>query len=197
MIATRRAGSLELDHYIKQLGFVLQTEPLFLYDEFNVMKKRSHDPLDGRGHGVVRSSQGLSDEEHFIGMLLRFSGQITEDVFSISDEIFSEPLKSVYRALHSQYNNEACVKIQSLFETLDEDLQKRLNVLILQAEARNADLSEEVISDEMKKVAGQLIKKDRDHQRAALMHRIQGAQKAGDVDLERKLFQDYSTLFQA
>ena len=119
------------------------------------------------------------------------------DVFSICDEIFPEPLKSVYRALHSQYNSEACVKIQSLFETLDADLQKRLNVLTLQAEARNADLSEDVISDEMKKVAGQLIKKDRDHRRVALMHKIQEAQKTGDIDLERKLFQDYSTLFQA
>ena len=110
---------------------------------------------------------------------------------------FPEPIKSVYIALSSQYNNEACVKVQSLLVTLDADLQKRLDVLMMMAEAKNADLSDEVVREEMKNVACQLIKKGRDHQKLNLMHKIQQAQKAQDADLERKLFQEYSILFQA
>jgi DNA primase len=193
----QRAESLERDHYIKQLGFVLQTDPAFIYDHYNDLKKDKY--ADNRTTGEQRpaTSAAPSEQEYFVGMLLRFAGQVRKEILATPDEIFHEPIKSVYRAVCSQYNTEACVTVQALLETFDEDLQKRMDVLMMVAEARNAHLSDELIPEEMLKVSVRLLKADQDHQKAALMHKIRQAQDAQDSDLERKLFQDYSRLFQS
>lgn len=192
----KKANSLERDHYIKQLGFVLRTDPLFIYDHFNALKKDRFRSTSVPKKMEVPSSTSSLDQDYFIGLMLRFSGQITEDVFGIPDDIFAEPLKSVYIAACSQYNSEACVQVQALLETFGEDVTKRLNVLMMMAESRNADLSDEMIHEEMIKVTAQLVKGNQDRQKAGLMHQIRQAQEAQDIDLERKLFQEYSTLFQ-
>lgn len=192
----RRADALERDHYIKQLGFRLGTDPAFIYDRFNALTRdRYAGGLSSRTEAAFSAGAALSSRDYFLGLLLRFPGQIREEVFSTSEDLFDEPLKSVYRALRSQYNNEACVEVSSLLESMDAASAARLDVLMMMAEARNTELSDEMVAEEMVRAAQQIIKSYEDERKASLMRNIRCAREAQDHDLERKLFQDYSRLF--
>ncbi|MBT7483819.1 DNA primase [Candidatus Peregrinibacteria bacterium] len=191
----KQAGSLERDHFIKQLGFLLKTDPSFVYDEFNSLKKdpyaatRTH-----QGKVPTNFSQKPSDSEYFIGMLLQFPEQVRKEVLTIPGNMFEEPLKTVYKSIVSQYNAEACVDVRIILNDFSEEEQKKWEVAMLFAEMRNSDLSEEMITREMQAVGARHQKTDQQKLAQELMHKIRQAQESNDREAEAKLFQEYSSL---
>ncbi|MDP2624772.1 MAG: DNA primase, partial [Candidatus Peregrinibacteria bacterium] len=196
----KNASSLERDHFIKQLAFVLKTEPSFIYDEFNQIKKSQYgDSRSSRSTKKIATqlANGYSNADYFLGLLLRFHEQIREGLLMIPENIFDDRVKDVYKLVCDQYNDRAFIDVVQLLNDLDEDLRRHCEVLMLFAEKRNGELSEEVIGEEMQIVAQSLIRSDRDQEVKELMHQIRLAQEEKNVELERELFQKYSRLFQS
>ena len=189
----KKASSLERDHFIKKLALLLKTDPSFIYDEFNDLKK---DPYAvTRSHGDVKlqtTPVKFSNEEYFVGLLLAFSKQITKEVLTISGKVLSKSLKTVYKQIESQYNTGACVDVHGILSNLQEEEKKHWEVIVLYAEAKNGDLSEEMITREMMEVGAQLLKSHQKGQAEELMHKIRQAREAKDRETENKLFQEYS-----
>ncbi len=192
----KKAGSMERDHFIKQLGFLLKTDPKFVYDEYNSLKK---DPYAyERSHKDVKAAQitgKVSDPDYFLGLLLRFPEQVSKEVLTVSEKMFEEPLKTVYKSVLSQYNAEACVDVHVIFANLQEEEQQKWEVVMLYAENKNSDLSEEMLTKEMIAVGERLVQSSHKNQAKELMEQIREAQKSNDVETEAKLFQEYSALF--
>lgn len=186
------AGAMERDHFIKQLGFLLNTEPEFVYDEFNALKKdpyvfeRDFKPLD---------PSNISEFDYFLGLLLRFPEQITKDVLTIPENIFENSLKTVYKSILNNYNAEACVDVSTILGDLPAEEQEKWEVKMLYAERKNSDISDEMIGKEMLATAERVQKNHQKRLSIELMHRIKEAQNAKDTETEAKLFSEYSKLF--
>jgi len=190
----KAAESIERDHYLKQLAFVLQVDTATLYDQLNQFKKDPY-AVTRKAQGVKpRGEQDYSKYDYFLGLLLRFPGQITEEALAIPEGSFPETLKNVYSQVVSQYTSRARVDAQPIFDSCEPAVQDHLNVLMMLAETRNADLSEEMMGPEMVRVVKQLLKHDQEAKRQTLMRQIREAQSAQDADRERELFQEYSRL---
>lgn len=186
------AGAMERDHFIKQLGFLLNTEPEFVYDEFNALKK---DPYVFEREFKLLDSSNISETDYFLGLLLRFPGQITKDVLTISENIFENSLKTVYKSILNNYNAEACVDVSTILSELEEEERKKWEVNMLYAERKNSDLSDEMIGKEMVATVRRVQENHQKKLSVQLMHRIKEAQKAKDTETEARLFQEYSKLF--
>ena len=191
----KQAGSLERDHFIKQLGFLLKTDPSFVYDEFNSFKKDPY-AVSRRHQSNVPTTSGEkpSNAEYFVGLLLRFPEQVIKEVLTIPEKVFGKPLKTVYKTICSQYNAEACVDVHAVLNNLSEKEQKKWEVTMLFAETKNSNLSEDMIQKEMKAVGEKLLKNQQQERAKELMHQIKKAQSASDSETEAKLFQEYSRL---
>jgi DNA primase len=197
----RYAGSIERDHFIQQLGFRLKLDPRVVYDQFNALRKQkglnyAPQPV-AEPQPVVSTAQITSSTAgYFLGLLMRFPESVVESAFALNDELFDSPLKKVYNSLSDLYNDGAFENLAAWLETLDESTRQLVDVLILFAESRNADLTEAVIQDELTRVIDQLKKDHFKQQAANLMHQIRLAQKENDAERERELFQEYSRLYQ-
>lgn len=197
---------LERDHYLKALAALLKTESEFVYETFkNLTRKEKKTFRQAQGDtgrlgtggqdSPLRSESAPGLSEYFLGLLLRFPGQITPQVLALPETLFEDSLKNVYRTLCSQYNHSARAPATAVLECVPDDIKKRLEVCMLWAEARNTDLAEEVIAREMKEMAERLQKEHQERRSKRLLHEIAEARTQGNIDRERQLFQDYSALY--
>lgn len=193
----KAVGSLERDHYINRFAFLLQTDPSFLYDSFKQSSKGSSASARSARRAVSVPSTGPSRGEYFVGLVLRFPRQISSRTFSIPESVFDEEVKTVYRIMAYQYSNSACVDVLALLEDVSPDVRSRLEMFMMFSEVRNAELSEELVADEIEKVVTELIRFTREVRARDLMHQIKAAQSVKDVDREQMLFQEYSQLIQS
>lgn len=193
----RKASSIEKDHYFKQLALLLQTDPSFIYDEFNALKKdpyaTAREPRDLE-KATQTSDDSIADEEYFVALLLAFPEQIIKEVLTIDKNILSKPVKTIYKQIESEYNAGASVDVHGILGKLKEEEQKRWEVSMLYAEAKNGDLAKEMISQEMQDVGQRLLKWHHTKQAKALMLQIRQAQEDNDREREDQLFQEYSRL---
>jgi DNA primase len=192
----KSATSIERDHYIKQLAFVLRSDPTFVFDAFNALKA---DPYSGtrltKPKQAPSSRFEPSGEDYYLGLLLRFPESIDQEAFSNLEIIFEGREKAVYSGLSSQYNNGACVDVQVIFDQLNEEEVKYWEMVMLYVETKNSHLAKELIGDEILRVKVQFLKNVQKKQSEDLMYQIRLAQEANDAEQERKLFQDYSRLY--
>jgi DNA primase len=191
----RKAGAMERDYFIKQLGFLLKTEPKFVYDEYNSLKKDPYAYERTHQKATEIKAHEVSEEEYFVGLLLRFPEQVTKEVLTVSENIFGKYLKAVYKSVLNQYNAEACVDVSVVLGELTEEEKKKWELIMLHAERKNSDLSDEMISEEMVATQERVQRNHKKSLSIELMHQIKEAQKANDTETEAKLFQEYSSLF--
>lgn len=191
------ATPLERDHYLKAFASLLKTEPDFVYETFKNLTRKGQKRKLGAGEqgpsAPLSGAPGLA--EYFLGLLLRFPGQITPAVLALSDDLFDELSKNVYRTLCSQYNHSARVEATAVLECVPEDFKKRLEVCMLWAEARNSDLADDVIGREMNEMAERLQKEHQERRSKQLLREIAEARTQGNIERERQLFQNYSELY--
>lgn len=192
----KKVSSLERDHFIKKLSFVLSTDPTSLYDEFRRLKEA---PRERHSEASVSTppQKPFDDISYFLGLLLRFSSYVDSSLLGLPDGLFDDDAKKVYKSILDHYNDAAFVDVVSLLESFEEEDRKRWEVLMLLAETKNADLSEEKIKEEIQKVASELLRAYKKRQAVSLMQEIRGAQQNNDIERERALFQQYSTLLES
>ena len=193
------ASSLERDHYFHRMALLLKADPRFLYEEFKQFQKNRTSfkrelvsPSESQGKNSVHV---FSRQEYFVGLLLRFCEHVDATVLEVPGDAFEGTLKKVYNTILSQYNSSACFDSAALFRDLDEDEIRTCEVLMIFAESRNADLSQDRILSEMQQAADQIHRRYRESMAEQLMHQIRLAREAKDADLEQTLFQEYSRFF--
>ncbi|MFA5843183.1 MAG: DNA primase [Candidatus Gracilibacteria bacterium] len=199
----KHASSLEQDHFIRELGFLLQTDPQFIYDEFNRVKKMpSYEKSPARETSKTKASgipakATFSQAEYLLGLLLRFPTKVTVEAVSLPDEVFDERTKKIYKRVADLYNSAAFNDAVLVLGALDEEEKRYFEAMMIFAEMRNAELSDDLLAEEIRKAAKQTLLARKENEAVRLMHEIRVAQDEKDVDRERELFQKYSCLYQS
>lgn len=196
----RGVSPLERDHFLRQMSFVVQAEPTVVYEAFQAFlkggaKKALQNPFSEKSS--ASSSRQWTTQDYFIGFLLRFFEKIDFSVVAVSEDLFDEGLKKIYKSVLAHYNGAASWDVGAFLQSLSEQERGDCELRMILAESRNADLPEEALQKEIEQVAKQLMKHHRDEKAQALMREIQSARRANDVEQERRLFQAYSELLQA
>lgn len=195
----KRASSLEQDHFIRELGFLLQTDPNFIYDEFNRVKKTSsyeRETSKTKPSGISQKA-AFTQAEYLLGLLLRFPDKTTPEAVSLPDEVFDERTKKIYKRVADLYNSGTFNDAVSVLEALDEEEKSYFEAVMIFAEMRNAELSDDLLVEEIRKAVKQTLLARKENEAVRLMHEIRVAQAEKSVDRERELFQKYSRLYQS
>ena len=195
----KHASSLEQDHFIRELGFLLQTDPNFIYDEFNRVKKTpsyERETSKTKPSGIS-SKAAFTQAEYLLGLMLRFPDKVTPEAVSLPEEVFDERTKKIYKRVADLYNSGTFNDAVSVLEALDEEEKSYFEAVMIFAEMRNAELSDDLLSEEIRKAVKQTLLARKENEAVRLMHEIRVAQTEKSVDRERELFQKYSRLYQA
>lgn len=191
---------IEVRDFLEKLGFSLRIELQVLIDKFTKFRKdrlkfhpSSIESASGDGQMTFKSAP----LDYFFGFLISFPDTIPDIRGVIAENDLPESVKSVYKALLSNYNGAAFDTV-AFFNAVDDPCREALKVVSLFTEM---EYGSRFSSEGLKKEAilmAQRIKKlcERDISRE-LKFRMQEARSKGEMGQEEQFFRKYSDLIQS
>lgn len=146
----RLKSSVEKDIYVRKLAADLEVPEVQIYDELNVLRLSKNHPAKQIAE-ENKLKVVYSPEELLLGLLVQFPKYVYDTKIDLSQAIFSERLKTVYKHFLSNYNAEEISQELSLLNLsgLDDQLKSQANLLAMYVEEKYGLLTEEQVVKEM------------------------------------------------
>ncbi|MCC6643477.1 DNA primase [Candidatus Peregrinibacteria bacterium] len=141
---------VEKTEYVRRLSSDLGLPEIQIYDELK-MRKLSADHPARQFSEEERKILNYQPEDLLSGLLVQFPKCFYEIKNDVSQDYFSEQLKSIYKHFLDNYNPSSTDQdaIFKDFPGLDEEIRSRVALLSLYAEEKYGSLPPEVIKKEM------------------------------------------------
>lgn len=169
-------SSSKRDFYVRKLATELNTKEQFLYDEMDNVKLAIDHPARQVAEEV--HSKGISHEEILFAILLVHPKLFKKFIKRVEENDFEIGMKNIYNGLLGQYNS-----MRNNFEHWSFDkgflatIKDKINVLLLFAEERYEDFSEDALALELEKLIDKTKKKRKNQSLAEIQIKIAEAER--------------------
>lgn len=192
-------SSIEKDLYIRRLAKDLDLKEVQIYDEIKKIKLPSFHParLHSSLESTVVNSKSRTADEILLGFMLEFPRLAKIYLQNLAEELFSDSLKPIYKALFAHYNlSSADLESKSVIQALDPGLQQTAGLLSLYVVEKYGEIGEQVVEAEIKVLISKLRKNRFENKTKILGQQIGGAEKSGDRVLMESLLKQLGDLHQ-
>ena len=162
-------NSIELDQWLRQSSADFNISLQSIYDElkrFQGKQKFLKNPTKKQETDIEANKvKGFDVQEYLLGLLLTYPEIYTmANQFLTPEDFEKNELQNIYRSLTSEYN-----------QTLTDDEKEKMNLLSMYTEARNTDLSWEVIEEEALEITRSILKKKFNTEKRTLSSHMRNA----------------------
>lgn len=188
-------SNIEKDEYIRRLARDLDLKESQIYDEIKNIKLPEYHPARMRGSlDEPVKAKKYSADELLIGLLLNFPrmGELLKD--KMSESLFLEPLKPIYKGIVDQYNDQRIEAGIGVITVLPAELQETAGLLSLYVSENYGEIGEVAVEKEMNTLIEKISKGQLQLRRKALEKRIYEAEVKGDKELWKQLLQELSQI---
>lgn len=189
-------SNVEKDEYVRRLASDLGMKEVQIYDELHNVRlpdfhpARSHGSIDG---GVVSVKRAA--EELLLGFLIEYPRMAKMKISGISEELFSDELKPIYKSLLDQYNNHDSDSGESLIGLLPHEIKEKAGLLSLYVAERYNEMSEENVEKEIDALYGNMQKKFQSEKVRVIKNGLMEAEKEGNKGKSDLLMTELTNLY--
>ncbi|MDD3861347.1 MAG: DNA primase [Candidatus Gracilibacteria bacterium] len=176
----KKMASTTKDFYIKKFAEMTGINEISLHDDIDKFKL----PIDHPARAVesvLENSTKMPVDKMVLSLLLRFPEIFKISLGIVGEEYFSTEDKTIYNALLQQYN---CARTQLKEWSFDDKLiaeeREKIDVLVLYAEDKYGEFSEEAVSVEFEKLVDSLKKSFKTSRLRNIEIEIKKAEEAED-----------------
>lgn len=187
----RLKSRIEKDHFIRKLAKDLDLTELQIYDEMKNFKLPLSHPA--RLHSSLEKNSAplkkYQPDELLLGFMMEFLRLAILFKDMITEELFSDGLKAIYKA-YTHYYNEPRVEEANpdhFFASLPHDLAEKAAILSLYIAEVYGEMSEEAVEKEMKVLIDKIKKSILNNQRKEILQKIRQAEEQNNKKLREEL----------
>jgi DNA primase len=188
-------------HYLQQLARMVQTDERVLWQQIKQATERKRPPRRPRREGPTDKLEkdALDLEGHCLSLLLRYPMllSLVDEAFEVSGDVVLDSedwSRTEDRAIFSAWrkwvvDGGALDARAEFYDTLDENLQERIGILV-QAQEEQPAVPDELLRDDVLDVATRLRLRNLQRQNREIRFLYEDAQASGD----NAAFRDYAQL---
>jgi DNA primase len=192
-------SNIEKDAYIRKLALDLDLKEVQIYDEIKAYKLPMGHPA--RLHSTLNvpttKAKKYTAEELLLGLLIEFPRLAKFFMEKISENMFTDRLKPIYKVLADQYNGQGAAHAEAVIACLPHELKEEAGLLSLYVNENYGEIGEEVVEKEMNSLMANLKKHIYAGRSQQLQKNILEAEKSGDKELSMRLLRELGDLHQS
>lgn len=194
-------SNVEKDEFVRKLALDLDLKEVQVYDEIRNFRlplshpARQHGSLNDYGqNGGGTEMKKYGAEDLLIGFLIEFSRIGKVYWAQISEEIFSERGKPIYKALTDAYNGGGSGDFKGVFEFLPYEKQEEVKLLSLFIAEKYGEMSESDVEKEIGRLVLSINKSHLDAKVRQVQKKIAEAERNNDKELRVQLLAELNSL---
>lgn len=176
-------SSVEKDIYVRKIALELGVPEVQIYDELNMTKLAKSHPAK-----MAIESQGArkqyTPEELIMGLIMQYPKLFHESKLDLSQEVFSDNLKAIYKQFCTKYNpsgtdQEAVLEIVS---GLDDELKSQVSLMSLYVEEKYEGLPEQQVARSMEDLVRKVKLENLSKARITLQRKLKEAESTRNFE---------------
>lgn len=191
----KQMQSVTKDFYVRILAEKLNIKESFIYDEIDKLKLPASHPARQASDKSQDKVVGILPEQVIFSIVLQCPKLWPKLKKSTSEKDFDKEFKEIYNALLAEYNEARIDKGEWNFDKgFLRDNKQKVDVLLLYAQERYDQFSEENLEAELQKLIDKIRKTRKSKDLDALHKQIYEAEKIKDKDKLKELLQQQQKL---
>lgn len=183
---------LEQDEWIQKTATKFLLRPNLLYDQLARLKKQKKVIDNRKQNDTAPMLVKFSSEEYFWGLALENWHLLGEILPVLQLELFSESYSFLLEQIKKLLESQPQIEISQVMSQLDEVFQNKLKVLMLNADMRFVDATDEVKKKELLKIVDKLFFTYYDKSSRQILTQMKEAKQKGDSQVLQELLSKYT-----
>lgn len=178
----RLRSSVEKDSYVRRLANDLSVPEVQIYDEMNILKLSRNHPAKQMLEEIPLRAP-YSADDLLLGILVQFPKIVFDTKVDLSQDIFSDNLKGIYKHFLTLYNapDSSAGLSLSVAGDISDELRAKADLLAIYAEEKYGQSTPDQISKEIFDLVLKIRSQNRIFVRQSLQKRLKEAESAGNT----------------
>lgn len=185
--------AVDRDLYLKDLATALSIRVEQLYDDFShYLRGQRRVSVAAKKNGDLEKSIQYSAAEYLLGLLFCHPGEFAVCADRLTPLHFPSTLSRIYQLCQESFSQNGSVQTTQILSVLNPEERVHIERLIMYADIRHHDLSEEHLRKESQEVVTRVIAHGHRERKERLLADLRAAQQSGNQAEETRLFTEYT-----
>jgi len=189
-------SSVERDFYFEKLASRLKVRVDSLYEDFKKLKEDSFQLKPEKVKVEDEQKDKISVDGYLMGLLYQYPEVFLDIIDRLKSLDLNKKYSNIINVLIEGYDKSSgrFKSKESLSEKLSDNEAGLLDFLSLYAESKNQDFDFNVIKEEVEKIIDKISVNQYILSKNKIIEEMNKARENGDLDLHKKLFEEYSKI---
>lgn len=184
--------ALDRDLYLKDLASALSVRIEQLYDDFSqYLRAQRRSPVAATTASQEQSVQ-YAAAEYLLGLIFCYPQGFAACAERLTPLHFPSVIAHVYELCQESFVQHKVLMTESILALLTSEERAHVERLMLYADLRHHEASEQHIEKEFQEVVARVIAHGHRERRERLLSEMRAAEKAGQIEEEARLFTEYT-----